>query len=248
MARIDAVTFDLWDTLIQEVPGGSAAVAKLRLDEIDRLLRASGVAHTREELEKAYSRTGEFLESVWGKAEDVSVDEQVEFFLESLENGLASALSRSAKEGVIKTYSESMLRRGPVLFAGAVPALSAVTELCPHTGLISNTGKTPGSVLRVLLSRMSVLEMFDVTVFSDEVRARKPDQRIFHRALAELGVAAERTVHIGDNPRADIDGAKAIDMMAIQIGNLDAPGDRRADAYVRSLDELAPAILELGRR
>lgn len=248
MARIDAVTFDLWDTLIQEVPGGSAAVARLRLEGMDELLRASGVTRTREELERAYGRTGEFLESVWGRDEDISVDEQVEFFLESLDRGLASTVSSAARADFTKIYAESMLRHGPVLFPGAAPALSAVRKLCPCTGLISNTGKTPGSVIRVLLRRMGIFDMFRVAVFSDEVRARKPDRRIFHRALTELGVDPERTVHIGDNPWADIDGAKEIGMMAVQIGGVNATGVHRADAYVESLDKLAPAILELERR
>ena len=64
MTRIDAVTFDLWDTLIQEMPGGSAMVAKLRLDEVGELLARSGMAFRRECIEEAYSRTGTFLEDL----------------------------------------------------------------------------------------------------------------------------------------------------------------------------------------
>ena len=248
MPRIDAVTFDLWDTLIQEMPGGSAVVAELRLDEIERLLMEYGTARPREDLEGAYAQTGEFLESIWARAEDVSVGEQVEFFLDSLESGLASDISTAAMTQITRTYSESMLKHGPLLLAGAVPALSAVRRLCPLTGLISNTGKTPGSVLRVLLRRMGVIDLFEATVFSDELRSRKPDRRIFHHALKELGVEAGRTVHIGDNPWADIDGAKATGMMAIQVGNVGACGEHRADAYVSSLDEVAHAVLELGNR
>ena len=248
MPRIDAITFDLWDTLIQEKPGGSTVVAKLRLDEIERLLLRNGTARPREDLEEAYAQTGKFLERVWSRAEDVSVDEQVEFFLESLESGLASSISSVAKTQITKTYSESMLKHGPVLLAGAVPTLSAVRNLSPLTGLISNTGKTPGSVLRTLLRNMGVIDLFEVTVFSDEVRSRKPDRRIFQHALAELGVEAAQTVHIGDNPWADIDGAKAIGMMAIQVGVVGAFGERRADAYVNSLDEVAHAVLELSNR
>jgi putative hydrolase of the HAD superfamily len=50
--------------------------------------------------------------------------------------------------------------------------------------------------------------------------APKPDPRIFHEALARLGVEPSRALHVGDTPEADGDGARAagIDVRLIDRG------------------------------
>lgn len=248
MVRIDAVTFDLWDTLIQEVPGGSAIVAKVRLDMVAGLLASSGSTFPREDLEIAYAMTGDHLDIIWSRAEDISIEEQVRFFLGCLDRQLPERMDQATLADVERVYSESMLQHGPMLLAGATEMLSAVRDSGVRTGLISNTGKTPGSILRTLLDGMGVLDYFDVTTFSNEVRARKPARSIFDLTLEELGVDPERSVHVGDNPWADIDGAKAIGMLAIQVGSATGRGDHLADEYVSSLNEVIPVLESLRRR
>jgi len=44
-------------------------------------------------------------------------------------------------------------------------------------------------------------------VISDAIGFRKPRAEIFEAVLAELGVAPEETLHVGDNLAADIGGA-----------------------------------------
>ncbi|UCE45287.1 MAG: HAD family hydrolase [Methanobacteriota archaeon] len=248
MTQIEAVTFDLWDTLIQEVPGGAGVVAELRLDAIQRILDGSGFNPTRETLEAAYRRTGDRLEAIWSREEDISVGEQVHFLLDSLDPGLLKRIGSSTLADVEKAYSESMLQHRPKLLTGAKATLVAVKESGRKMGLISNTGKTPGSVLRAMLGDMDILDRFDVAVFSNEVRARKPARKIFDVALAELDVKPGRAVHVGDNPWADIDGAKVAGMSAIQVGLETARGRYVADAYVPRIEQVTPALESLASR
>ena len=248
MTQIEAVTFDLWDTLIQEVPGGAAVVARLRLDAIRRILDASGFDPPRETLEVAYKRIGDHLEAIWSREEDISVEEQVHLLLDSLDAGILERISSTTLADVEKAYSESMLQHRPKLLTGAKATLVAVKESGRRMGLISNTGKTPGSVLRTMLDEMDVLDRFGVTIFSNEVRARKPARKIFDVALTELDVDPGRAVHIGDNPWADIDGAKAAGMSAIQVGLETARGRYVADAYVPLIGQVASALESLESR
>ncbi|HEX8207992.1 MAG TPA: HAD-IA family hydrolase [Solirubrobacteraceae bacterium] len=51
--------------------------------------------------------------------------------------------------------------------------------------------------------------LVDGAISSAEVGARKPDPRIFERALALAGVAAEDAIHVGDSLEYDVAGARA---------------------------------------
>jgi HAD superfamily hydrolase (TIGR01549 family) len=53
---------------------------------------------------------------------------------------------------------------------------------------------------------------FDTVIVSGELGARKPDPAPFAAALAQLGVGADRAVHIGDHAPHDEAGARAAGM------------------------------------
>jgi len=50
-------------------------------------------------------------------------------------------------------------------------------------------------------------DLVDSVVVSERVGLRKPDPRIFHHALAEIGVEAQSSVFVGDDLRSDVEGA-----------------------------------------
>ena len=55
-------------------------------------------------------------------------------------------------------------------------------------------------------------------IVSEEIGYRKPDPRIFRDALEATGLAApEQVMFVGDNPLADIDGAKRFGMKAAWV-------------------------------
>ena len=57
-----------------------------------------------------------------------------------------------------------------------------------------------------------LLEVLEITVFSDEAGVPKPHPRIFAHTLEALGVAPDATVHVGDLRRTDVAGARAAGM------------------------------------
>ena len=242
MKRIDAVTFDLWDTLVQEVPGGSSMVARARMERIADILETFGRLYTPEEIESAYVETGGFLYRVWNESKDVSVRDQVIFMLGRIEQRLPSRLGAEAIAEIEEAYSVSMLDHRPVLLPGAKEALRDVQDRGMRMGLISNTGRTPGAVLRTIMEDLGILQCFSVTTFSNEILARKPAPAIFGASLEGLRAQAGSALHIGDDPRSDIDGAKDFGLKAIQIRSERFEDNERADACVDSLDEVIVAI------
>jgi len=240
--RIYAVTFDLWDTLIKEVPGGSDKVADLRIERVMDALASRGLVHTREELVAAYAHTGRFLELTWSKRRDMGIKDQVLFLLTCIDAKLPGRLSREGFEEIVEIYSDCILDSPPVLLPGAKEALEAVKLRGCRIGLICNTGRTPGTTLRKLLERMGILWYFDVTTFSNEILVRKPAEAAFRTTLDRLGALPKVAVHIGDNPDNDIDGAKRVGMMAFHVTAYAEGEAPKADARMETLEGLAEAL------
>lgn len=245
MTGIEAVTFDLWDTLIQELPGGAARVVDVRVTRIAEILSSARRPYSTEAIETAHAETGLHLGSIWDEARDVSVSYQVRFMLDRLDEGLSEAVGHEAFRDILAAYSESMLLHPPKLMSGAREALSQVRDLVPELGLISNTGKTPGSVLREIMSRMDILRFFDTTTFSDEMSVRKPGPEIFLKTLKDMGVEPADAVHVGDDPLTDIQGAQNVGMRTVHVASGKEIGSVVADMQVSSLAEVVSAIESL---
>jgi putative hydrolase of the HAD superfamily len=71
--------------------------------------------------------------------------------------------------------------------------------------------------LPVLLERLDLALPFDSFAISAIVGVEKPHPRIFETALAALGVAAERALHVGDSLRDDVEGAQGVGMRALRL-------------------------------
>jgi putative hydrolase of the HAD superfamily len=247
MRRLTAVTFDLWDTLIQEVPGGSKQVARIRTGRIAELLESLGRPQPVPVIEAAYAETGEFLNQAWAENRDITVRDQVEFMLGRMDWRLPSKMGPEAFSAVEDVYAVGMLDHRPKLLPDAREVLDGVRETGVRMGLISNTGRTPGSVLRTIMRDHGILGQFDVTTFSDETLVRKPAPEIFNTTLESLGVQADGAIHVGDDPRADIDGAKGYGMGAIQVRSEKHDDNMRADARVDRLREVVDLVVSMAK-
>src|SRR5205814_10055227 len=60
-------------------------------------------------------------------------------------------------------------------------------------------------------------ERLDATVFSYEVGIRKPDPRIFRRALDAVGAAPAEALFVGDGGSDELRGARAVGMASVLV-------------------------------
>ena len=70
--------------------------------------------------------------------------------------------------------------------------------------LVSNFDYAP--YVHNLLAKWKLSPLFDTILVSDAVGVKKPHPGIFHRALRQMGLAADQAVHVGDS-QEDIEGA-----------------------------------------
>ena len=104
---------------------------------------------------------------------------------------------------------------------GAVEAVHHLAAMGFKLGLVSN-GKSPFQERN--FNSLGISNLFDAVIVSEAVGLRKPDKAIFELAVAQLGVELHQSAFIGDNPVADIKGAKDVGMYSIYL--LSHHGDR----------------------
>ncbi len=104
------------------------------------------------------------------------------------------------------------------LFDDVLPVLKQCRERNLTLGLITNIDIDMKPVCRTL----GLAPFLDVIVTSGNARFDKPRPEIFNFALSQAGVTANEAVHVGDQYRTDILGARGAGIRPVMIdrGNL----------------------------
>lgn len=96
---------------------------------------------------------------------------------------------------------------------GAHAVLAACRARGLRTGLASNA-PYPAPILRAQLRHLGFWPLLDATVFSSGVGWRKPHPLLFATLVRRLRVPAAAILLVGDDPEADLAGARAFGMRA----------------------------------
>jgi putative hydrolase of the HAD superfamily len=203
---IRAVTLDLWGTLIDS----RDPVGKIerRREMLLTAIRNAGHPCELEELRAAFRAARRVIdEGVARDRRDVGPPGRWTELMRQLGVPDGSV----PFEAVTAAYEDLTLEYLPKLLDGVEATVQRLAGRY-QLGLICNTGYTGGRVLRQVLARHGLIGYFGVLTFSNEHGWLKPDPRIFHHTVAELGVPPEHAIHVGDTEDMDIAGAKAAGM------------------------------------
>ena len=238
---IEAVTFDWWHTVAETPwPDYDEHMREIRVRAIRDHLARHGVRIDDAILYRAYDEQAALLARTWARDVDLSPEEQVKAFLSFATLDDAVGL----EDGIQRAMGEAMFRNMPALNPHIADTLTRLKSEGYRIGMVSNTGRTWGRFLREVQERLGIARYFDVRVFSDEARVRKPGKEIFDRALAALGLGPAVVVHVGDDVTADIAGARRAGMRAVWYNTGFWPGAKtnEANAEIHDFAEL-PSIL-----
>jgi putative hydrolase of the HAD superfamily len=97
---------------------------------------------------------------------------------------------------------------------GALELLQDLRRTWYRLGIISNFDLRLHDILR----QVGVLDLFEHIVLSSQVGAEKPSPRIFEEALRRFAVEPAELLHVGDEEKADGDGARAFGMQTFILG------------------------------
>ena len=130
-----------------------------------------------------------------------------------------------------------------VPFPKAHQTLASLRDSGIKLGLVTNG---PITSQQPKIDGLGIASYFGTVLISGAEGVSKPDPEIFRRAVSRLGVTAEETVMVGDNPVADIGGAKSFGMKAIWKRDEYWEAPEVVDGVVGDLDELPGMIGKLG--
>jgi putative hydrolase of the HAD superfamily len=150
---------------------------------------------------------------------------------------------RKLKVDKVQVFEKIILRNPPLLIKGVKESLELLIPKY-RNAIVSDTGMTPGKILRRVLERHRVLDFFDTTILSDETGYNKPHKIMFETALRILDAEPSEAIHIGDLLETDIAGAKSVGMKAIWINRegLVNPNPDLSYYEVHDISQIIPII------
>jgi FMN phosphatase YigB (HAD superfamily) len=232
--EIQTVTFDFWGTLYENREADPIRMALLR-----EKLGVNG------DLQQAYDHAHRLAHHYWSvEQRSLPAGRRVEVMLDRLGVSPPAPVRLALVEG----FEAALLKMPPTPAPDVRQLLQTLRDLKLSIGLISDTGITPGRVLRTIMATDGLLSFFDHCTFSDEVGRAKPHPLPFQHTLDTLGVDAVSATHIGDLPETDIVGARGVGMRTVLFTGLTGlrEGYEQADAVLTSYSDLEAALQALG--
>ncbi|OIO97140.1 MAG: hypothetical protein AUK03_02920 [Anaerolineae bacterium CG2_30_64_16] len=242
MAKLNAILFDLGDTLVDLGEGQGSYEARLatRVNQVYDVLAAAGGAMPDRQAFCAALATGS--EARYRAA----LAEQQGLSIYDVLRGLFDKMQIVASNGLLEACAAAYCQGGgfTTLRTGARELLAQLRERGLRLGVISNTLQ-PSRYLDQALTRRGIIEYFPVRVYSSEIGVAKPHPAIFRAALDALGVPAEAALYVGDRLNADVAGAQGVGMKAVLVEVAHRPEhdpDIIPDARVKELPELLEVL------
>ena len=238
---IRGISFDFWNTLFTEQPGGYQLYHERRLRLLEDVLRDCGT-FTGEQVEAACLAEIETHDRIWrSEHRTLSAAERMSRVLANLE----ACLPDDAMAAMVSAVEEGILEHPPVLIAGARAAIERLAGGY-RLGIISDVGFSPGRILKQVLAANDLLDAFDSLVFSDEAGRSKPHLHVFEKTAERLNAAPAEMAHIGDLEFTDIIGAKQAGYRAIRFTGVTPLREGETTAADFVIDDLAmlPAVIE----
>jgi len=127
------------------------------------------------------------------------------------------------------------------IFPGVLPALESLRQ---NYVLIALTNGNAD------LDKIGIRDLFDDVISALTAGSAKPSRGIFDAAVRAGGADAQRTLHVGDNPQQDIDGARRAGLKTVWVNRngYEWPEDLPVpDAEVDHIRQLVQILNELRR-
>ncbi|MCG3195592.1 MAG: HAD family hydrolase [Candidatus Omnitrophica bacterium] len=215
---IQAITFDLWDTLIHDdsdepkrAAQGLEPKALARPRTVYEALKPHHPDLDFATVELAHRVATSAFNKVW---HDQLVTWTVRERMAVLLSGLKVNLPEADLAHLVRTLEDMETVVRPDAIPGVREALSELKKKY-KLAVISDAIYSPGRALRELLRGEGLLDFFDTFIFSDEVGCCKPDPRVFTTAAERLGVEVTGIVHIGDRDHNDVKGPQRLGARAV---------------------------------
>ncbi|CAN5808147.1 HAD family hydrolase [soil metagenome] len=206
LSRPEVVFLDLGDTLLRAHPSW-AGVYSQGLDEC-------GIEVDEESLEQALLEATKAGSWTFEGPFEASAEAAFERIMEFDAAVLRSLGYGELDEQVFRSIEAAFARVSAWhVFPDVQPAVEVLREAGLRLGVISNWLWGGPE----LIHDLDLARHFETLVISARVGYQKPHARIFQQALERMGVEPAGAIHVGDNYRADVVGARRVGIQPVLI-------------------------------
>ena len=167
-----------------------------------------------------------------------SPEEQVKVYIQYPNTILTEAGAKAPRElplKILKRVREQFKGVTFALFDDVLSTLKTLKQQSFILGLLTNLDSDMVSICREL----GLEPYIDFVVTAKEAGADKPNSPIFLAALDKAGVNASEAVHVGDQYKLDVIGARAVGINPILVDRYDIYPEVSDCPRIHSLAELA---------
>lgn len=212
---IKHISFDLWMTLIKSHPEFKIKRAELivKMFDLKKYCDPKDIESKIKSLDKVFDRKN----MISGKK--ISADKM---YCKSLQKILPdkSILSENKIKELRNEADKLFVKYKPVFINDNIIEILEYLKISNYsTNLSSNTGFIEGKTLRPILEDLRISNYLDFMIFSDEIEASKPSPHFYRIVQEKANLEKNEILHVGDNPKADYQGAKNYGFEALLITN-----------------------------
>jgi putative hydrolase of the HAD superfamily len=215
-------SFDLWLTLIKSNP--DYKLERTRIFHRDFNPGNKSV----EEVAKAFRQVDLMCNAVNERTGKNIDSDEMHLMVISLINDNQLDLKQIDTDKLYADMETLVLNYPPMVYS---PVTIEVLDHLKQKGgstfsLLSNTGFIKGALLKKILAELKMDQYFDFQLYSDEAGMSKPNPAFFNLMLQNIKqinkgkeITLDNIIHIGDNPKADIEGANAAGIKSLLINS-----------------------------
>ena len=227
----NVVLFDLGGTLVQYYGRSeSHDVLGEAITEVQRFLSRKNLLNVSPEV-------------MWQRVEDENYESE-DYRVRPLEERLARIFqldelsqSSSLEMELCRWCMKPIFARGR-RYEDTLPTLRELRAKGFKTAIVSNTPwGSPANLWREEIKRHGLSDQVDAIVLCTDVGWRKPARQIFEFTLEKLKVSPQQCIFVGDHPRWDLAGPRAVGIEAVLIDRRGTMRDMGEDP-IQNLHEL----------
>ncbi|HET7093116.1 MAG TPA: HAD family hydrolase [Thermomicrobiales bacterium] len=236
-----AITFDFHNTLAHCDPWFDLEVHHLPSAFLRWLADNGGPARSAETMADADAAYRRLRQAIVDHGNELPAEACVAYVLDDLGIAVDDA---TVEQGVATLMRATLADAEPT--AGAVETVRVLADTGVPLGIVSSAVYHP--FLHWTLERFGIRDAFRDVVTSASAGFYKSRPELYLHALARLDALPQRSVHVGDSWRFDVDGARRAGLRTVWLrrAGVDLPaGGAPPDLAVSTLTGAAPRILSL---
>ena len=221
MALYQHYSFDLWLTLIKSNPSFKNERAKFFFNKFNTKNK------TVEEVQMVFRQVDLMCNAI-NESTGGNIDaEEMYLMVISMINDHQISLKDIDIAGLYEELELLLFEHMPCVYCTDTrQVLEKIKQQSDTTlNILSNTGFIKGKTLRRILGMIELAHFFDFQLYSDEAGMSKPNKYLFQQLLKNIAEIRKTQVdpisiiHIGDNPVADIEGARSIGIKSLLVNS-----------------------------